>query len=149
MPDLAQFLRSKKDAATRDEERVQNILNEWKAALTALFDRIEEWLGPAKEEGLEIRKAQKPVTEEALGTYEAPVLELRFGQARVRMEPAARMVIGAYGRVDLDSPLGLNYLVRLEQQPDDWHLVRVRPETKEPLTREALERFLEEALAAV
>ena len=74
----------------------------WLHALEALYQQIEAWLAPLREQGL-VSLATIPVqlTEENIGTYTANELVLEFGPQAVVLEPQGTLVIGARGRVDV------------------------------------------------
>lgn len=148
MSSLVEFLKERRNLREESAKRRQDLLEEWKEALNGLFDKIEQWLEPAKKEGLDLERHEVEISEERLGTYRAPALEIRFADIAVRFEPIARMVLGAYGRVDVYSPLGAHKLVRLDMKGNKWYLIFREPDEKRPLTKEALEDFLKEAFSA-
>jgi hypothetical protein len=145
MNSLVEFLRDQKRKLTRVQEERAKTVKEWLSHLERLFTDIEAWLEPAKKEGLEIERGKVEISEEYLGTYVAPVLEIAFAGTRVRLEPVGRHVIGALGRVDVFSPLGVHKLVLLT---DGWYLVIGKPEQRLPLTQDTFEDFLIRAFSA-
>ena len=147
MSSLVEFLKERKYLREESAKRRQELLEEWTEALSKLFDKIEKWLEPAKREGLDLKRCEVEISEEPLGTYRAPALEIRFADITVRLEPIARMVLGAYGRIDIYSPLGIHKLVRLNMEGNKWYLILSEPDEKRPFTKEALEDFLKEAFS--
>ncbi len=145
MSSLVEFLRDQKRKLERVQKERAKTLSEWLSQLEQLFNDIERWLEPAKKEGLEIGRSKVEISEERLGTYVAPVLEIAFAGTKVRLEPVGRQVVGALGRVDIYSPLGVNKLVLLT---DGWYLVFDRPEQRLPLTQDTFEDFLRRAFSA-
>ena len=145
MSSLVEFLRDQKKKLERVQKERAKALNEWLLHLDQLFKDIETWLEPAKKEGLEIERGKVEISEEYLGTYLAPVLEIAFAGTKVRLEPVGRNVIGAFGRVDVFSPLGVHKLVLLT---DGWYLVIGGPEQRLPLTQDTFEDFLRKVFSA-
>ncbi|MGA2617591.1 MAG: hypothetical protein ABSF26_08285 [Thermoguttaceae bacterium] len=74
----------------------------WLAALGALYNQIEVWLAPLREQGL-VSSARVPVqlSEEKIGTYTADQLVLEFGPEAIVLEPKGCLIVGARGRVDV------------------------------------------------
>jgi hypothetical protein len=67
------------------------------------------------------------VEEEQLGRYDAPSLKIitPVGKA-VHIVPKARLVVGAYGRVDfVCSP---KKLILVQSRPGQWHFVDLKPD---------------------
>ncbi|WP_437923234.1 hypothetical protein WMF37_29875 [Sorangium sp. So ce291] len=107
---------------TVDEYREQQ-KKEWLDAVEALFADVEAWLRPAEgEKVLSMIRSETEISEQDLGDYRAPVLEIRAGRHTARLEPVGPRVVGIIasggrrhlglrGRVDLVSgpvrvPLG-------------------------------------------
>jgi hypothetical protein len=142
MDGLAEFLKEKKRPASQVKERREILLKEWQEVVSNLLSKIETWLAPALSEGLNLKRYETEIDEEGLGKYVAPALELEFEGIRVKIEPVGRLVIGARGRVDISSPLGVYHLVRLDPDKDGWYLVRDRVDDRKQLTKQTLEELL-------
>jgi len=143
MSSLVEFLRDQKRKLARVQEERDKTLKEWLSRLEQLFTDIETWLEPAKKEGLKVERGEVEISEEYLGTYVAPVLVIAFAGTKVRLEPVGRYVIGAFGRVDVFSPRGVDKLVLLT---DGWYLVR-GPEQRFPFTQDTFEELLKQAFS--
>lgn len=79
--------------------KVQREKQAWLDCIEDLLNKVESW---AKASGWEVARETKTLSEDALGDYEVPVLKLRAtGGGIVFVEPEARYVIGADGRVDI------------------------------------------------
>ena len=78
-----------------DKEREQ-----WRALVEELMADIARW---AEEEGWLVHRDTKVLTEEHLGEYVVPDLVIRFPGGRVYVEVGGREVLGADGRVDIES----------------------------------------------
>ncbi|HAF71287.1 MAG: hypothetical protein XD60_1827 [Acetothermia bacterium 64_32] len=147
MDSLAEFLKEKKRSSSQIKERQRDLREEWQKAVSNLFEKIENWLAPASSEGLNLKWYETELDEGDLGKYVAPALELEFEGIRVKIEPVGRLVIGARGRVDISSPLGVHHLVRLGPEEDDWYLVRDGVDERKRLTKQTLEELLKEIFA--
>lgn len=78
----------------------------WLSALAQLVGQVGAALAAAGVPADAIAVTQHRITEEALGTYDAPGLEVRIGTATVRFVPVASVIIGGHGRVDVIGPNG-------------------------------------------
>jgi len=74
-----------------------DLLADWLNAVNRLVSDISVW---AQEDGWTVRADQIEITEEALGPYTAPMLEIDTPDGRLILEPIARIVFRGEGRVD-------------------------------------------------
>src|SRR5438034_11666080 len=74
------------------------IRDEWLGAVDALRQQVRGW---AEQQGWSVTQAEREVTEDEIGTYEVASLEIDAPQGELILEPSARFVGGAEGRVDL------------------------------------------------
>lgn len=81
----------------RPSEHWQLRLEEWVDAVGQFVSEATSW---AQKQGWGTRTDSKTVTEESLGTYEVPVLLIQTLQGRVLLDPVARNIVGAEGRID-------------------------------------------------
>ena len=127
--------------------------SEWISAVGRLYDDIERWLEPWREQGyLTVTRSPIPKSEEPLGDYEIDTLEITAGDETVVFEPFGRNVIGALGRIDVylrgfksDAQL-LVRLVNVEGEVR-WELWKSKfsgPRT--PFDKKCLETLLDELL---
>lgn len=90
---------------------------EWIKKVGDLEDSMTLWLGSYKDsvqtgrEGIEI-------SEEMIGSYQAPLLVIAIGNNVVRIEPVARFIFGGAGRVDIKGPKGIARLVLAPKDSD-------------------------------
>ena len=84
------------------EARKPQIIADWRGQIEQLNDMIRRWLSDLEQNG-SIQFTMEPVEirEEALGSYTVQAMTIQAGPAVVRLQPAARMIIGAVGRVDM------------------------------------------------
>ena len=77
-----------------------SIRDEWLALLAQLRDTITQWV---QEDKWLVDEQQKTITEDKLGTYTTCELHVRSPQGNLIVEPVARFVAGAEGRVDISA----------------------------------------------
>jgi hypothetical protein len=83
------------NAATAD---VTHLRAKWIAELSRLMSQIEKW---ALAEGWLVARRERELCEEPLGMYSAPALTIQTPRGVLVVDPVARAVVGADGRVDL------------------------------------------------
>ena len=114
---------------------------DWEHNTRLLADNVEAWAGQeAAGRGWRVEREEKELAEEVVGgVYHVPVVTIHAPQGRLILEPVARGVLGAQGRVDLyawpslfrvmllHKPLGhgqgLEWVVRTESGldwPQSW-----------------------------
>ncbi len=127
------------------------VSKEWEEDLDSLMQKIDMWLSDFVKNGLvEIFKETVSISEKGLGEYFAPVRKIRLPDSRViTVIPVGRIVLGAGGRVDLDS--GPMKAVLLRFGPGDWR-VQVKPggsrkATYEILTEDSFSDIIEELIS--
>ena len=91
----------------------------WVADVTALVSDIAAW---AASEGWLVNRLDQEHQEQGLGVYAVPHLRLATRYGEVQVDPVARDVIGADGRVDLISYSTLNR-IRLVRRAGQWEAV--------------------------
>lgn len=81
-------------------EKWQDERAEWIGAVERLMADVEAW---ATKRGWWVHREDKIVSDDdqRIGTYQAPMLRIQTPTARFILEPIARYVVGADGRVDL------------------------------------------------
>jgi len=89
----------------------------WLETLVTLFETIQSELIFAGVEPDHIQDTRHTITEESLGTYDAPGLMVQIGTGRVTFTPIGSVVIGGYGRVDVDGPRGSVKLIAVDADP--------------------------------
>lgn len=99
--------------------------NKWLLSLNELMERIQTLLVVSGVPGSNIQHTQHCISEETLGNYEAPGLQIRIGAAGISFEPIASVVLGGYGRVDVSGPNGQMKLIAGDARSFD-------PEDKTP-----------------
>jgi hypothetical protein len=147
---LVDFLRSRNAQSHHADIDWQSKKDAWVRSVDALYGTIEEMLRDSIAAGdVALRRFDVQVTEDFIGEYTIPALELRVGGERVEFRPKGVNVIGAAGRVDLRGERDTVTLVKGKADANgEWAVVLQRvPSLKmAPLDRESLTRALEQAM---
>lgn len=116
----------------------------WIAELEHLIDQAELW---SKELGWVTKRDSKQVTEDSIGTYETPVLWIQTPYGRLLLDPIARYVMAADGRVDLCALPSYEpaTIVRIDGKWSFWSSNRGRIERA--WTKESMNRVVEQLLS--
>jgi hypothetical protein len=72
----------------------------WVSVLAKVIDEIESW---AKASSWLVSRKDKTISEEHIGTYAAPVLNIKPPGGWVVVEPIGQEVLGCDGRIDIYS----------------------------------------------
>lgn len=149
---LNDFLRKKKDDSSSPIDwsvRKANWIGEVKDLYQFLTDQLLKEL--IEEKVIEVSQSCTQVSEEYVGTYEIPELNLKVGNNHVVFSPVAVNVIGAAGRVDIrgDRDTVTLILDRKSTSPDErWKIVlaRVPRVATAPLDSHSLKAALERVM---
>jgi hypothetical protein len=119
----------------------------WRRAVIALKEQVQRW---ATSRGWPVTELTQTVTDDSIGTYEVPLLEIDTPKGRVVLEPIGRDILGVNGRIDLYA-WPTHYRVMLLRTGDDRWIVRTDsglnwPEPWGEQTFEVLAEGLAEAL---
>ena len=143
MSELSAFLRKKKADLQENEIRWDIVRQEWLETLKKFYDTIKLWLSEEKREGLlEIEDRVVTLNEEYLGSYQAPALEIKALGQVISLKPVGRLIIGAQGRVDMESYKGKERFLFLSPE-QGWAVLEERgKKTFTSLTKEVFEEIL-------
>jgi hypothetical protein len=122
------------DWAAKRDAWIQNVKD--------LYKTIEDdYLGPVKGD-VEITYSDKIVTENHIGEYRIPELNLRVGDERVMFSPKGTNIVGARGRIDVYGDRGEATIIW--QEDNSWNIVvaRVPKVVLVPLNAESLGELL-------
>lgn len=101
MSGLSAFLRKKKEEM-RIQTDPKSVRQEWLNEVERFLGTIKQWVNEPKQEGLiEIHPQSVELTEQNLGNYAAPALDLKTDWEIVSIQPVGREVNGGVGRVDM------------------------------------------------
>ena len=107
--------------------------DEWVAAVEQVISDAEAW---ATEQKWFVHRDRKTITEDPIGSYEVPVLMIRTPAGRLVLEPGARYVGGATGRIDLSAFPSYEYVL-IVRTDAGWHFVINPPTLDRPWSKEA------------
>jgi len=112
----------------------------WKRELDSLYQEMQGYLKDYIDSGkIKIDPRRVQLTENGLGSYEAPALAILIGRDEVIAEPVAALLIGCSGRVDLSGPYGILRIVLLEKGgPEEKVTISGAGSQKETSTRSLL-----------
>ncbi|HWE35724.1 MAG TPA: hypothetical protein VG406_04065 [Isosphaeraceae bacterium] len=110
--------------------------DEWIADVTRIVDDVEAW---ASEQDWLVHRHPKTLTDDSIGSYEVPMLMIRTPNAPLVLDPLARDVVGASGRIDLSVLQSLDNILIIKNEAG-WHLVVDPPNLDRPWSKEG---FLE------
>jgi hypothetical protein len=152
-----EFLRHKADEQRQPERRQRR--EEWIAAIGRLLDQLRAWLAESDPEHLlDVVQLELEKVEPGLGLDKAPSLEIGVGDAKVRVVPVGRNVVGAVdahgnggaraeGRVDVTDGVRKYILYRvIRDGQDHWYALNEAFKAT-PLDRERLEAILQDLFA--
>lgn len=134
-----------KDKVAYEAYKKQHI-GEWRKDLTALMHQIEAWLQPFSKHGLKLKRYKVRITEQVYGAYEAPALELKAGLTTLHIRPIALAIIGADGRVDIQSPSRTLYALRRPGEKR-WYLTSGWWDDARLFEQEVLVKLIKEIFA--
>jgi hypothetical protein len=147
---LVEFLRSRKEHSASPEINWQSKKDAWVRSVESLYDLIREMLRDSiASKDVIVRTFDVPVTEDFIGTYSIPVLELTVGNERVEFRPKGITVIGAAGRLDIRGEVDTVTLLKDTANGDGgWAIIlqRVPHLRMVPLDRESLKYALERVM---
>lgn len=94
----------------------------WTALVDSLFQKVQSWIGEGHPSDWQVNFSKAEVTEESLGQYVIPILEIDTQSGRLFVEPIGLDVFGARGRIDLYAWPSLYrvMLLRSSDPEEDW-----------------------------
>jgi hypothetical protein len=144
---LTDFIRSRHEQAGRPEIDWQAKKDRWIRSVGELYTHVQAMLRESVESrDVTLRTFDVDVTEDFIGSYKIPVLELSVGDERVEFRPKGVNVIGAAGRVDIRGERDTVTLVKdAATGESEWNVVlqRVPHRKTAPLDSESLKYALE------
>jgi hypothetical protein len=99
--------------------KANEVAGQWQDTVDGLVDQVRGW---SAERGWTATVSGREVTEEGLGSYRIPSVEIATPRGRLLLEPVTRYVGGADGRVDFSVWPSL-YRVMLLHRPDQGWVV--------------------------
>jgi hypothetical protein len=95
----------------------------WLRAIGRLYTDIEHWLQPYVDKRLaSTKRGAVQLSEDHIGRYSCPTLEINLSGQVLRLVPVATLIIGAYGRIDVQRgprPMKGEVLLTIEKSLDE------------------------------
>jgi hypothetical protein len=101
-----------------ESKRRERELEHWRALVKQLVDQVRTW---ARDRGWPVTESERRIEESRYGVYVLPELAIRAPSGTAYLEPVARDVAGAQGRVDLLAWPSLTRMM-LVREGDRWVL---------------------------
>lgn len=147
---LVDFIRGKKGKAPSPDIDWQAKKDTWVGSVDSLYGYVREMLRESiASNDVTTNTVNVEVSEDFIGSYSMPVLELSVGSERVEFRPKGINVIGAAGRVDIRGERDTVTLLRDEVDfASGWGVViqRVPHLKKVDLDRDSLKFALERVM---
>jgi hypothetical protein len=139
---LRAFLSEKKKNSDAERSQVDwdKRLQLWQSKVKKLYQRIEKFLEDSRKAGLvEIARESLDLSEDYIGRYTIDRMIIAVGTERVVLRPHGTMIVGGYGRVDLEGEDGTLMLVLLPASAQPGVEIREKPG---PATLSSLRFFI-------
>ncbi len=104
MSELSEYLKEKEQEQVKQEIHWNEVRDEWIQTVSNFLVLVKSWLAEEIQDGLiQIEECTEVINEEHLGSYSISSLKLhKIGKA-LSLRPVGRLIIGAQGRIDLES----------------------------------------------
>ncbi len=128
--------------ARADWERKRD---DWLAKLRELVDSVKSW---AEQRRWFVDEQEKTLEEDGVGKYSVPTLFIQAPSGKIIVEPVGCNIIGAQGRIDIESFPSLNRLL-LVLVNGQWKIkTDSRIEWPEPWSEQAFVRLVDALTSA-
>ncbi|MDB5310965.1 MAG: hypothetical protein JWO38_5167 [Gemmataceae bacterium] len=125
---LTEYLKTEAEHLRAEAGNQSRAVEEWTAAVRALFGKLQQWLAEADSESrlLTVREMVAEPQEPRLGVYATPALEVRLGSRKAMIVPRARYVLATIKAPDKE-PQRADGLVEIKDGASaDWYLFRLK-----------------------
>jgi len=147
---LTEFIRSRKEQAGRSAVDWQAEKDNWIRSVEELYALVMNMLRESiKSRDVALGTSNVEVTEDYIGTYTIPTLELVVGGERVEFRPRGALVFGAKGRVDIRGGRDTVTLIKnTDKAGGGWSVIlqRMPHFTRVPFDEESLKDALERVM---
>jgi hypothetical protein len=95
---------------------------DWIKSINKFYQSVGDWLSPfVKNSLLNIDRKEVELYEQHIGHYTAPRLDIRIANDIISLTPKGTMVLGGYGRIDMNGPK--KDIILLEEKWNDWKFI--------------------------
>ncbi|MEP7169420.1 MAG: hypothetical protein ABI855_08640 [Bacteroidota bacterium] len=125
---------------------------QWLKSLESFYNNIKGWLEPFRKKGLiEFKEKTEQLSEDNIGIYDANALDIFIGNKRIRLVPKGTMIVGSYGRIDMEGPKGRLMIIQPEWNKWVFLLVTrqllpgipISPDQRWEVTEESFQEVIE------
>lgn len=122
----------------------------WQRRVSALLESVERWITPlVKSNTVSFSRESVSINEEMLGLYTAETGTIKLGKEKLHFQPVGSVILGGFGRVDVDGPNGTVMLILLSLAPNEhqrdlseWYIVHPKSRREFiPLTQDSFEQL--------
>ena len=104
MSELSEYLKEKEQEQLKQEIHWNKVREEWIQTVSNFLVSVKSWLAEEIQDGLiQVEECTEVINEEYLGSYSISSLKLHAIGKVLSLRPVGRLIIGAQGRVDLES----------------------------------------------
>ena len=104
MSELSEYLKEKEQEEIKQAIHWNEVRDGWIQTVSDFLVLIKSWLADEIQDGLiQIEECLEVINEEHLGSYSVSSLKLHAIGKVLSLRPVGRLIIGAQGRVDLES----------------------------------------------
>jgi hypothetical protein len=104
MSELSEYLKEKEQEQIKQAIHWNEVREEWIQTVSNFLVSVKSWLAEEIQEGLiQIEECIEAINEEHLGSYSVSSLKLHAIGKVLHLRPIGRLIIGAQGRIDLES----------------------------------------------
>jgi hypothetical protein len=121
----------------------QQKLDGWLGEIRQVFDQAKSW---AEKREWATKEDEKRLTEDELGTYEVPVLLIHTPQGRLLLDPIARNVFDAEGRIDFCVMPSYDSVILVKNKGIWSFHSTVRNDLRQPWSEESFDHVARELL---
>ena len=126
--EFEEFLRRHEEEKITAQERIDwnKMREEWVKHIEGFYQVVKNWLKDYVEEGkVTIKTLAMTLNEEPIGPYKTHKLLLKIANQEVILSPVGTLLIGAKGRIDMESRTGKVRFVLVDER-SEGPLVRTR-----------------------
>ncbi len=151
LENLERILSEKKQQIDASSVNSVGLRNDWLERIDSLYNTIKSWIEPLKTKGYaEISIYTVAMYEEALGTYDAPAMKIRFFSGeKAEIVPKGLHVIAGNGRLDMRLGSRVVMIIGQDDEPGWFFAERIgrgkprRFEFNQDTFEQLLQDFLE------
>lgn len=140
--ELTDFFKKKQEEDKTKKVDWNKEKSDWLNTINEFDKKVINWLDdPIKENFLKYDTKPITINEYLMGDYEAPLLVIVSGKDEVSFKPVGKLVLGANGRIDMESYKGKYILLYLKDK--GWVVFNRLPNLKyEELTKDLFSELL-------